>query len=112
MKYLIAFLAFFLSPSLHSKEAYNYLCHVRGYEIIFPYEEAIDKIKKTYKNLPEQQIRELLKFRKRFETDFYGISLYKSAGCSNARLTEYLDCLVSTDGKDCNIYYSQMRIVD
>ena len=51
MKYLIAFLAFFLSPSLHSKEAYNYLCHVRGYEIIFPYEEAIDKIKKTYKNL-------------------------------------------------------------
>ncbi len=112
MKFLIAFLTFFISHSLQSKEAYNYLCHVRGYEIIFPYEEAIFKIKNAYKNSPERQNNELLKFRKRFEIDFHGISLYKSAGCSNARLTEYLDCLLATDGKDCKIYYSQMRIVD
>ena len=46
------------------------------------------------------------------ENDFYGIPLYKAAGCSNARLSEYLNCLVSTDGKDCKIYYTQMRIVD
>ena len=54
---------------------------------------------------------ELNKYKKFFEKNFHGISLYKDAGCSNARLTEYLQCLY-TDGKDCKIYYSQMRIVD
>ncbi len=113
MNYLILIITlFFVNFPVFSKESNNYLCHVRGYEIIFPYEHAIYKIKNDFKNIPEKKNSELRKFRRKFEFDFYGISLYKSAGCSNARLTEYLDCLISTDGKDCKIYYSQMRIVD
>ncbi len=54
----------------------------------------------------------LIKFKQSFEKNFYGIPLYKEAGCSNARLSEYLECLISTDGKNCKIYYTQMRIVD
>ena len=55
---------------------------------------------------------ELERFKKHFEQNFYGIPLYKEAGCSNARLSEYLNCLISTDDSDCRIYYTQMRIVD
>ena len=110
--FLIFFLLLLSGLSGSAKESNNFLCHLRGYEIIFPYEEAIYKIKHTYKNIPEAKMSELLKFRRKFETDFHGISLYREAGCSGARLSEYLDCLISTDGKDCKIYYSQMRIVD
>ena len=47
-----------------------------------------------------------------FERNFYGLNLYESTGCSKARLSEYLDCLIETDGRDCKIYYTQMRLVD
>ena len=113
MQYIyIFFIIVFSGLYTSAKESNNFLCHLRGYEIIFPYEEAIYKIKDAYKNIPETRNRELLKFRRMFEIDFHGISLYREAGCSGARLSEYLDCLISTDGKDCKIYYSQMRIVD
>ena len=113
MQYIfIFFIILFSGLYVFAKESNNYLCHLRGYEIIFPYEEAIYKIKDAYKNTPETRSSELLKFRRKFEIDFHGISLYREAGCSGARLSEYLDCLISTDGKDCKIYYSQMRIVD
>ena len=95
---------------LYSKES-NHLCHLRGYEIIFPYEQAISEIKEYFKNKSERR-DELSRFKKNFEENFYGIPLYKEAGCSNARLSEYLTCLINTDGKDCKIYYTQMRIVD
>ena len=95
-----------------SKEANNHLCNLRGYEIIFPYEAAVSKIKSQFKNSPRIKVSELEKFKINFEKNFKGIPLYKEAGCSNARLSEYLDCLISTDGKDCRIYYTQMRIVD
>ncbi len=95
-----------------SKEASNHLCNLRGYEIIFPYEQAISKIKNQFQNYPNKRVSELEKYKKNFEQNFQGIPLYKEAGCSNARLSEYLDCLISTDGKDCRIYYTQMRIVD
>ena len=69
------------------------------------------KIKKTNIS-PDQKRVELNRFKTQFEKNFQGIPLYKEAGCSNARLSEYLECLISTDGKDCKIYYTQMRIVD
>ena len=76
-------------------------------------------IKKEFLKLKKRQIFlltkkkiELNKFKTQFEKNFQGIPLYKEAGCSNARLSEYLECLISTDGKDCKIYYTQMRIVD
>ena len=104
---------FMLLPFLSSsKESSNHLCNLRGYEIIFPYEEAITKIKSKFENLPNQRESELEKFKVSFEQNFQGIPLYKEAGCSNARLSEYLNCLITTDGKDCRIYYTQMRIVD
>ncbi len=116
MKYLTLFFfissLIFDSTNVMSNQSNSNLCHIRGYEIIFPYEQAVYKIKKGFRNLPEVKKLELIKFKKRFENDFYGIPLYKAAGCSNARLSEYLNCLVSTDGKDCKIYYTQMRIVD
>ena len=96
----------------YSKEANNHLCNLRGYEIIFPYEAAVSKIKNQFHNSPNIKETELEKFKINFEKNFRGIPLYKEAGCSNARLSEYLDCLISTDGKDCRIYYTQMRIVD
>ena len=105
-------LCLIFSTSSITKEAVNNVCNVRGYEIIFPYEKGVNEIKKKFSNSPSIMNSELNKFKVVFEKDFYGISLYKEAGCSNARLTEYLQCLVSTDGKDCKIYYSQMRIVD
>ena len=95
-----------------SKEAPNHLCNLRGYEIIFPYEAAVSKIKTQFQSSPSLKASALEKFKKSFEQNFQGIPLYKEAGCSNARLSEYLNCLISTDGKDCKIYYTQMRIVD
>ena len=109
--FLLAFAT--LNPSLSgSKENVDYTCYKRGVEIIYPYENAIFKIKKIFNNYPDKKKKELIKFKQRFEKNFYGIPLYKEAGCSNARLSEYLECLISTDGKNCKIYYTQMRIVD
>ncbi len=108
-----ALFAILLLPLLsQGKEANNHLCNLRGYEIIFPYETAINKIKIRFEDKPNIKSSELEKFKNSFEKNFKGIPLYKEAGCSNARLSEYLDCLISTDGKDCRIYYTQMRIVD
>ena len=118
MKYIVRSLTFLLAfatlnPSLSgSKENVDYTCYKRGVEIIYPYENAIFKIKKIFNNYPDKKKKELIKFKERFEKNFYGIPLYKEAGCSNARLSEYLECLISTDGKNCKIYYTQMRIVD
>ena len=70
------------------------------------------KSKINFKNAPSIKEFELERFKKHFEQNFYGIPLYKEAGCSNARLSEYLNCLISTDDSDCKIYYTQMRIVD
>ena len=102
-----------LNPSTSAtKENVDYTCYKRGVEIIYPYENAIFKIKKIFNNHPDKKKKELIKFKQSFEKNFYGIPLYKEAGCSNARLSEYLECLISTDGKNCKIYYTQMRIVD
>ena len=95
-----------------AKETIDYTCYKRGVEIIYPYENAIFKIKKIFDKYPDKKKKELVKFKQSFEKNFYGIPLYKEAGCSNARLSEYLECLISTDGKNCKIYYTQMRIVD
>ena len=110
--YLQTFLILCTPFFVFSKEASNHLCNLRGYEIIFPYEEAVSKIKNQFQNSPNLKESELEKFKKNFEQNFQGIPLYKEAGCSNARLSEYLSCLIATDGKDCKIYYTQMRIVD
>ena len=116
MKYLkniLIFSCFLGSINLSiAEENNNYTCYKRGFEIIFPYQHAIDNIKKNYIVSSEQKKKELLRFKKSFEKNFFGIPLYKEAGCSNARLSEYLDCLIISDGKDCRIYYTQMRIVD
>jgi len=117
MKYKAHIFTFFLAlamlnPWLSSaKENVDYTCYKRGVEIIYPYENAIFKIKKIFNNHPDKK-KELVKFKQSFEKNFYGIPLYKEAGCSNARLSEYLNCLISTDDSDCRIYYTQMRIVD
>lgn len=110
-KFLMIIVAIF-AFNLKAKESVNNVCNLRGYEIIFPYEKGVTEIKKELSSSPILMDNELNKFKNYFEKNFFGISLYKEAGCSNARLTEYLDCLVSTDGRDCKIYYSQMRIVD
>ena len=102
-----------LKPSFsNTKEKVDYTCYKRGVEIIYPYENAIFKIKKIFNSHPDKKKKELAKFKQSFEKNFYGIPLYKEAGCSNARLSEYLECLITTDGKNCKIYYTQMRIVD
>ena len=102
-----------VKPDLsRAKETIDYTCYKRGVEIIYPYENAIFKIKKIFNSHPDKKKQELVKFKRNFEKNFYGIPLYKEAGCSNARLSEYLECLISTDGKNCKIYYTQMRIVD
>ena len=57
MKYprLIFIFTIFFSINISSKEITSYLCHKRGYEIIFPYEEAIYKIKKSFYSLPKKK---------------------------------------------------------
>ena len=111
--FLIFLALLVLKPNLSSaKENVDYTCYKRGVEIIYPYENAIFKIKKIFNDKHDKKKKELIKFKQSFEKNFYGIPLYKEAGCSNARLSEYLECLISTDGKNCKIYYTQMRIVD
>lgn len=111
--YILSLVFFFQQVNLvNAKESTNHMCYKRGFEIIFPYQEGIFKIKKETNISPDQRKIELNKFKTQFEKNFQGIPLYKEAGCSNARLSEYLECLISTDGKDCKIYYTQMRIVD
>ena len=112
LAFLILTILFLPLSPLVGKEAPNQLCNIRGYEIIFPYEKAINEIKNKFQNAPNIKELELERFKKHFEQNFYGIPLYKEAGCSNSRLSEYLNCLITTDGKDCRIYYTQMRIVD
>ena len=112
LAFLILPMLFFPLPPLEGKESPNLLCNIRGYEIIFPYEKATNDIKNKFQNAPSIKEFELERFKKHFEQNFYGIPLYKEAGCSNARLSEYLNCLISTDDSDCKIYYTQMRIVD
>ena len=112
LAFLILTILYFPLTPLVGKEAPNQLCNIRGYEIIFPYEKAINEIKNKFQNSPSIKEFELERFKKHFEQNFYGIPLYKEAGCSNARLSEYLNCLISTDDSDCRIYYTQMRIVD
>ena len=110
--YILSFVFFFQQVNfVYAKESNNHMCFKRGFEIIFPYQEGIFKIKETNIS-PDQKRMELNRFKTQFEKNFQGIPLYKEAGCSNARLSEYLECLISTDGKDCKIYYTQMRIVD
>ena len=111
--YILSLVFFFQQVNLvNAKESTNHMCYKRGFEIIFPYQEGIFKIKKETNISPDQRKIELNKLKTQFEKNFQGIPLYKEAGCSNARLSEYLECLISTDGKDCKIYYTQMRIVD
>ncbi len=110
--FIFTYLAFLFPIHSIGREASNHLCNLRGYEIIFPYEQAIKNIKMKFKGSPNIKDSELERFKNHFEKNFYGIPLYKEAGCSNARLSEYLNCLISTDGSDCKIYYTQMRIVD
>ena len=113
LKILVIILIFILKPlSSLSKETNSELCYKRGVEIILPYEYGIQNIKrKSHKSIDTLK-SELRNFKDRFETTFFGINLYESSGCSKARMSEYLDCLIETDGKDCKIYYSQMRLVD
>ncbi len=114
MKLFIIILSFvFISPtSPISKESIDKLCFKRGFEVILPYEEKIANIKEN-KSLRSDQIKIMLRsFKANFEKTFYGLTLYKAAGCSQSRMEEYMSCLVETDGKDCKIYYSQMRLVD
>ena len=100
------------TSSLDGKESIDKLCFKRGFEVILPYEEKIANIKEN-KALKSDQIKDMLRlFKASFEKSFYGLTLYKAAGCSQSRMEEYLNCLVETDGKDCKIYYSQMRLVD
>ena len=95
-----------------SKESNSELSYKRGVEIILPYEYGIENIKKKSHKSIDTLKTELRTFKLKFENSFYGINLYESSGCSKARMSEYLDCLIETDGKDCKIYYSQMRLVD
>ena len=61
MKYRAHIFTFFLAfamliPSLSSvKENVDYTCYKRGVEIIYPYENAIFKIKKIFNNHPDKK---------------------------------------------------------
>lgn len=113
LKIFILVLLFIFNPiHIFSKETNSELCYKRGVEIILPYEQGIKNIKKKSHKSIDLLKTELRNFKDIFETTFFGINLYESSGCSKARMSEYLDCLVETDGKDCKIYYSQMRLVD
>ena len=113
LKYIICCLiCFSIFGHSFSKESEDRLCYKRGFEIILPYQEGIDSIKSKFKNDINIVKKELKIYKKRFEQNFFGLNLYKSAGCSTSRLEEYLSCLVETDGKNCKIYYTQMRLVD
>ena len=46
------------------------MCYKRGFEIIFPYQEGIFKIKKETNISPDQKRAELNKFKNQFEKNF------------------------------------------
>ena len=111
--YILSFVFFFQQVNVvNAKEAENHMCFKEDLKSYFLIKKGIFKIKKETNISPDQKRAELNRFKTQFEKNFQGIPLYKEAGCSNARLSEYLECLISTDGKDCKIYYTQMRIVD
>ena len=110
--FFLFLLIFFQCKNLYSKEIPSKLCYKRGVEVILPYEFAVSEIKKKSSSSSESMKKELRIYKKMFEINFYGLNLYESTGCSKARLSEYLDCLIETDGRDCKIYYTQMRLVD
>ncbi len=114
MKYFLFIFAcligFSVNPTL-ARESTDRICMKRGYEIILPYEYAINEIKKLTIDFQKKK-NQLKSYKLNFERSFIGIDRYKDAGCSTSRLEEYMTCLVETDGKDCKIYYSQMRLVD
>lgn len=107
---LISFV-FIFGEDLHSRESTDKICMKRGFEVILPYQHAIDKIKELSLDYNREK-SELKNYKMNFEKSFIGIGLYKDAGCSTSRLEEFMTCLVETDGRDCKIYYSQMRLVD
>ena len=110
--YILSLVFFFFQQIkfVTAKESNNHMLQERCRNN-FPYQKAIFKIKEVNISSDQKKIQ-LNKFKAQFEKNFFGIPLYKEAGCSNARLSEYLECLIATDGKDCKIYYTQMRIVD
>ena len=64
------------------------MCYKRGFEIIFPYQEGIFKIKKETNISPDQKRAELNKFKNQFEKNFQGIPFTKRQvvpmqGCLN-----------------------------
>ncbi len=105
-------LTFIFFLPLHSKETHSKICYKRGIEIILPYEYGVENLKKLYSKSNNILKKELINYKIKFEKNFYGLELYESSGCSKARLSEYLNCLILTDGNDCKIYYTQMRLVD
>ena len=53
--YILSFVFFFQHiNSVDAKESNNHMCYKRGFEIIFPYQEGVFKIKK---NLIYQQTK-------------------------------------------------------
>ena len=58
--YILSFVFFFQQVNVvNSKEADNHMCFKRGFEIIFPYQEGIFKIKKETNISPDQKRAEL-----------------------------------------------------
>ena len=113
IKYLlITFLYFSTYENLLGKETNSTLCYKRGVEVILPYEFGVSEIKKRLSTTSTNLKSELRNYKQVFENNFYGLNLYETSGCSKARLSEYLECLIETDGKNCRIYYTQMRLVD
>jgi hypothetical protein len=110
--FFLYILIFFQFKDIISKEIPSKLCYKRGVEVILPYEFAVSEIKKNSSFSEEVIKKELRNYKKMFENSFFGLNLYESTGCSKARLSEYLECLIETDGRDCKIYYTQMRLVD
>tara|TARA_B100001057_G_scaffold243070_1_gene243422 strand:+ start:30 stop:374 length:345 start_codon:yes stop_codon:yes gene_type:complete len=113
IKYLLVTLLYLSTyENLLGKERNSTVCYKRGVEVILPYEFGISKIKKKLTKTSNKLKNELRNYKKIFENNFYGLNLYETSGCSKARLSEYLECLIETDGEDCRIYYTQMRLVD
>lgn len=108
---ILTFLVSLENPLIANESSKN-LCVKRGIEVVLPFKFGISKIKNELKISQNIMKQELKAFKETFKRNFYGINLYETSGCSKARLTEYLDCLTETNGKDCRINYSQMRLVD
>ena len=113
MKYLLIILLYLSTfENLSGKETNSTLCYKRGVEVILPYKFGVSEIKNKLSKTSNKLKNELRNYKKIFENNFYGLNLYETSGCSKARLSEYLECLIETDGEDCRIYYTQMRLVD